>query len=133
MIRLAARATLSVLADGVALIVGALILDRMSLSVGGFFLALALFTLTDLLVEPLIRQTALRSSPALLGSSALLSTLVSLIVSAVVADGLQINGLTTWLLATVIVWAAALGARIVLPLLLFKKVLANATDQPGRR
>jgi len=31
----------------------------------------------------------------------------------------------TWVLATVLVWAISLAAQLLLPLVLFKKVLAN--------
>jgi putative membrane protein len=124
MIRLAATAVVSLLADAVALIVAAQVLDDMSLDAAGFTLALVLFAVTGLLVEPLLRQVALRNAPALLGSSALVSTLVSLVVTALVSDGLQISGATTWVLATVLVWAVSLVASLLLPLLIFKKILA---------
>jgi hypothetical protein len=46
----------------------------------------------------------------------------------VLTDGLRISGLTTWVLATVVVWAAALAANLLLPLVIFKRVLAEARD-----
>jgi len=78
--------------------------------------------------EPLIRQIALKNVPAILGSSALIATLASLILTSVLTDGLRISGLTTWVLATVVVWAAALAANLLLPLVIFKRVLAEARD-----
>ena len=78
-----------------------------------------------MLVDPLLRQLAVTKTPALLGSSALVSTLVALIVTSLVSDGLQIRGAATWILATVIVWAVALVARMLLPLVVFKKTLAK--------
>jgi putative membrane protein len=125
MIRLAATAVVSLLADAIALVVTAQALDDMSLDVSGLIVAVGLFAVTGLLVEPLLRQAAIRSAPALLGSTALVATLVSLVVTALVGDGLQISGAVTWVLATVLVWALALAARLLLPLLIFKKVLAE--------
>jgi Flp pilus assembly protein TadB len=45
------------------------------------------------------------------------------------SDGLQIHGATAWLLATVIVWAAALLAGLLLPALVFKRWMA---ERPAR-
>jgi hypothetical protein len=101
------------------------VLDDMSLDAAGFTIALVLFAVTGLLVEPLLRQIAVRNAPALLGSSALVATLVSLVVTALVTDGLQISGAVTWVLATVLVWAVALAARLLLPLVIFKKILTE--------
>jgi putative membrane protein len=130
-IRLVASAVVSLIANAVALVVAAQVLDDMSLDVTGFVIAVALFTVVGVLTEPLLRQTALRNAPALLGSSALLATLISLVVTVAISDGLQISGLTTWVLAAVIVWAVALAGRLLLPFIIFKRVLSNAAD--GRR
>jgi putative membrane protein len=130
MIRLAARATVSLIADAIALIVGAVVLPDMTLNFTSFLLAVALFAGSGVLIEPLLRQIALKSAPALLGSTALISALIALVVTALLTDGLQIDGFTTWVLATIIVWLVALAARMLLPLVIFKKVLAQ---QPGNR
>jgi hypothetical protein len=131
MIRLVATAVVSLLANAVALIVGALVLDDMALGVGGFVLAVALFTGTAVLVEPLTRQMALKNAPALIGSTALVATIVSLVVTALLTDSLQISGLATWVLATVIVWAVGVAARLLLPLVIFKKTLARRNQAAG--
>lgn len=129
MVRLLASATLTLIANGVALVVAALVLPGMALEVVGFLIAVALFTLTAVLIEPFLRQLALSRAPAILGSSALIATLVSLVVTAVVSDSLRISGATNWVLATVIVWAVALAARLLLPMVLFKKVLAETSSR----
>ncbi len=127
MIRLAATAAIAILANAVGLVVAAVVLDDMALDTVGLITAVLIFTLTSMLVEPLLRQMALKNVPALLGGTALVATLVSLIVTAIVSDGLQISGLPTWLIATVVVWAVALAARLLLPLVVFKKVLAEGS------
>ncbi|MBX3287578.1 MAG: phage holin family protein [Actinobacteria bacterium] len=129
MIRLVATGVIALLANAVALVVGALVLDDMSLDVLGLVIAVLVYTGVAVLAEPLIRQMALKSAPVLLGSSSLVATLISLVITAIVSDGLRISGGTTWVLATVIVWAVALAARLLLPLVLFKKALAEARDR----
>jgi uncharacterized membrane protein YvlD (DUF360 family) len=59
----------------------------------------------------------------MLGGVALIATLVALIVTDLVSDGLSISGIGTWIAATVIVWIAALLAAFVLPFLGLKKYL----------
>jgi len=51
------------------------------------------------------------------------TTFVGLLVTTLISDGLQINGATTWLLATLVVWLAALLADLILPVLLVKKAV----------
>ncbi len=129
MIRLFARLVVSLIADAVALIAASALLTDMTLDVSGFVIALAVFAGTSLLIEPLIRQVALKNTPALLGSSALIATLVSLIVATVVSSGMTITGAKTWVLATVAVWVIALVVRLLLPFLIFKEALGRARER----
>jgi putative membrane protein len=128
MIRLVAVAVVSVIANAIGLVVAAVVLDDMTLDVAGAVTAILVFTGVAVLVEPLIRQTALKNAPALLGSTALVATLISLVVAALVTDGLSISGTTTWVLATVIVWVVALAARLLLPFVIFRAALSNHRD-----
>lgn len=125
MIRLLARTAVNLIANAIGLWVASLILDDMSLTASGFIVAVLIFTGVELLVTPMIRQMALKQSSALLGSTALVATLVSLIVATIVTDGLDISGIGTWVLATVIVWAVSLVGVIVVPMFLFKQVLSE--------
>jgi hypothetical protein len=131
-LRLLARLTLTLLANAVGLILAAVILDRMSLSVSGFVVAVAIFTGVLVLTQPLVMKISFRYASALTGSTALVAVLVSLIVTELVADGLDIEGLGTWLLAAVIVWAGSLIGALLLPLVLFKKLLEPNRAGAGR-
>ena len=133
MIRLLATAVVALIADAIALVVVSWILPDMSLEASGFLIAVLVFAGVAVLIEPLMRQIAIKNAPALLGSSALLATIVSLVVAAVVSDGLHISGSVTWVMATVLVWAVALIARMLLPLVIFKKVLANRATRTSAK
>ena len=61
-------------------------------------------------------------------AAALLATLVSLIVTDLVSDGLNIDGVGTWIAATVIVWLAALLAAFILPFLGLRKYMEERRD-----
>lgn len=124
MMRLLATAVVALIANAIALIVGAWVLPGMSLSWVAFVIAVAIFTVVAVVIDPLIRQVSVTKAPVLIGSSALVSTLVALIVTSLVSSGLRISGISTWILATVIVWAVSVIARMILPMLVFKKTLA---------
>lgn len=126
MMRLIASAVIALVANAIGLIVADVLLDDVSLGAVGFVIAVLIFTGTAVLIEPLMRQIAMKNAPAILGSSALIAVLFSLIVTVIVSDSLTIRGPVTWVLATVIVWAAALAGRLLLPMVIFKKVLAEA-------
>lgn len=126
---LLARAVISLIANAVALLVADLVLDDVSIGAAGFVIAVVIFTVVSVVIEPLIRQMALRNAPAVLGSTALVATLVSLIVTTLLTDEMSISGGITWVVATVLIWAVALGARLLLPLVIFKRTLAAASER----
>ncbi len=114
---------LHLLANAIGLIVAAWVLDDMSIDGLSLVVAVLIFTVVEALAQPLIRKIAVKNVEALLGGVALVSTWVGLLITDVVADGLQIEGSWTWVLATLIVWLAALIAAIILPALLVKKTV----------
>jgi hypothetical protein len=130
MIRLLANVAMHVIAAAVGLVVAAAVLDDMALDASGFVIAVAIFAAVDLVAQPLIIKLGWKYASVLSGSSALLSTFVALVVTTIISDGLRISGVGTWLLATVIVWAASMLAAIILPLTIFKRWLGQR-QQPG--
>jgi hypothetical protein len=124
-IRLLITVIVHVIAAAIGLIVAAVILDDMALDASGFVIAVLVFAGVDLLAQPLIIKIGWKHASALTGSSALISTFVALVVTTIVSDGLRISGASTWLIATVIIWAASLLAGIVLPVTIFKRWLGQ--------
>jgi uncharacterized membrane protein YvlD (DUF360 family) len=121
-VRLILTIVMTLIANAIALVLAAALLDDMTLDAQGFLVAVGIFTLISAIVQPMIRQAAVKRSPAILGSSALLVSLIALIGTAILSDGLQITGLTTWVLAAVAMWAAGLLATALLPILVFKRL-----------
>jgi putative membrane protein len=123
-IRLLIATGIRLLANAVGLLVAAWVLDPdMTVSGAAFVIAVLIFTLVEVLVDPLLTRIALTSVPALRGSVALITTFVGLVVTTWLSDGLHIEGASTWLFATLIVWLAALLAGLLLPLVLVKKAV----------
>ena len=129
MIRMLISAVVYLVANAVGLLVADALLDDVSIDGAAFVLAVIIFTIVEVVIQPLVTQIAMRHSRALLGSSALIATLVGLVVTTVVSDGLSISGALTWALATVIVRAAALVAGLILPAIFVKKAVAGGRDR----
>ena len=125
MIRLLIRIALALLGNALGLWVASLLLDDMSVSASGFIVAVLIFTVLTVVLQPLIAKTAMQNAPALQGSSALVTTFLALLITTLIADGLSIDGVVTWILATIIVWLFTLIAAWLLPLFLLKEAAEN--------
>lgn len=128
MIRFLLRTVLALLGNALGLWIASLILDDMSISGTAFIVAVIIFTVLTVVLQPLITKTAMQNAPALQGSSALITTLLALVITDLVSDGLSISGLVTWVLATIIIWLVTMLAAVLLPMFLFKELLEDRKD-----
>ena len=131
MVRLVARMVLELLANAVGLLVAAWMLDGFSMTATAFVVVALIFSALKFVLDPLILKMSIQYMPALRGGIALVTTLVSLVITSLVNDGLQIDGIDTWVLATLIVWLFGLIASLLLPVFVFKKVLSDDEDDSG--
>lgn len=123
MIRFLVRTLIALVANAVGLIVAAIVLDDVELDATSFVVAVVIFTAVFVLLQPFLAVNLRRMGPGMLGVVSLLATLVSLIVTDLLTDGLSISGALTWILAALIVWLVALVATLLLPFLGLKKFL----------
>ena len=124
MIRFIVRTAIALAANAVGLLVAAALLDGVQLDAGGFIVAVIVFTVVYALMLPfLANQFRRRGDSSAIGGVALIASLVGLIVTDIVTDGLSIDGLGAWIGAAVLVWAGALLAAFILPYLGLKKYL----------
>lgn len=128
MVRLIFRTIIALAANAVGLIVAAAVLDDMRLDAVGFVVAVVIFTVVFALLQPFLIVQLRRSAPAAIGGIGLIATLVSLIITDLVSDGFTIDGVVTWLLAAVIVWASSVLAAFILPFLGLKRFLEERRD-----
>lgn len=132
MIRLLIRALLTLLANAAGLYVAALLLDDFNITGEGYVTAVIIFTISTMILSPFVASVALRSMPAIMGGTALVTTLVGLVLTDILTDGLSISGVGTWVLATLVVWLFSLIAAVILPLFLFKKALSGDKKSSGK-
>ncbi len=128
MIRLLTRLALAVAGNAIGLWLAALLLDDMEIDGVSFVVAVLIFTVLFAVLEPLIQKQALKNVEALQGSSALITTLVALILTDLISDGLSVSGAGTWILATVIVWLGTIVAGVLLARFVLKQAADSAKD-----
>ena len=123
MVRSLIKIVLAIAGNAIGLVVANLLLDDMSLTASGFIVALLVFTVADIILQPLITKVAMKNAEALQGGTALVTTFLALLITVLVSDGLDINGGLTWVLATLIVWLVTMLAGVILPLIFLDKVV----------
>jgi uncharacterized membrane protein YvlD (DUF360 family) len=123
MIRLLVRTVIAVAANAVGLIVASLVLDGFSINVASFVVAVVIFTIVFAVLTPFLAVQLRRLGNGAIGATALIATLVSLVITDLLSDGFTISGVGTWIAAAVIVWLAALAAAFVHPFLGLTKYL----------
>jgi uncharacterized membrane protein YvlD (DUF360 family) len=100
------RIGLALLANAIALLVAAVLLDDFELDALNFVVAVVLFTVASLVLRPLVGWLVLRHARPLIGIIGLIVTFVVLLVTDLLSDGIEVSGPVTWILATVIIWLA---------------------------
>ena len=124
MVRTLIRLALTLAGNALGLWLAALILDGVEVSGTAFIVAVLIFTVLEVIIQPLITKMAMKNAEALQGSTALITTFLALLLTTLISDGLSIDGIGNWILATIIVWLTTMLAGWVLPMLFLK----NAVD-----
>jgi uncharacterized membrane protein YvlD (DUF360 family) len=123
MVRFFANFAISLVANAIGLLAASAFLSGFSVEGMSFVVAVAIFTLSTVILGPFILSMALKNATFLVGGIALVTTLVGLIVTNLVTDGISITGLNTWIIATLIIWVFSVAANLVLPLFMFKNII----------
>jgi uncharacterized membrane protein YvlD (DUF360 family) len=130
--RVIARVVLSLLSNALGVWVADLLLTGFHVEyLTGFVVEVAIFTVITALVQPLIIKMTFRRSAALAGSSALIATFVALLITVLISK-MSISGVSTWILATIIIWLVSMLGGVLLPLFLFRKTMAAARARTPR-
>lgn len=125
MIRMLITFAIRLGANAIGLLVAAWILEGMTINSVAFVIAVAIFTLVEVVAQPLIASIAVKHAQTLMGGTALVTTFVGLLITNLVSSGLSIRGIETWIGATVIVWLAALLAGLLIPVVFVKAKVAE--------
>lgn len=132
MMRLLIRAVIFFVSSAIGLLVAALVLDDFEVTPSGFLLVVVLFALIQSIISPFLMKVAAKNATAFLGGIGLLATFIALLVATVVGDSLTINGVSTWIAATVIVWLATAVATFLLPFAVARTAVDRRRDAHRR-
>ena len=126
MVRLLIRAAIFLGTAALGLLIAWWLLPGFDIDWAGFLVAMIVFAIAQSLLSPLITKLATRHAPEVLGGVGLVSTFLALLLATVIANGLRIDGLLTWVLATLIVWlVTALGTWLLSVAFLKRRVGAR--------
>ena len=128
MLRFLATTALTLLGNAIGLLVASWLIDGFSVSLSGFLWSVGFFTIVQLILSPFVVSMTIRYLPVLRGGIALVTTFVVLSLTTLVTSGVEVSGVTAWILAPLIIWLITVLTGIVLPLFLFKKTLNAAKN-----
>ncbi len=117
------KSALALLAgNAIGLLLASLILTGFAIKPISFIVVVLVFTVVQVIAEPLILKLGEKKAPALKGGIALIVTFVGLLVTDLISSGLTVGGVSNLLAATLLVWLGALIASVVLPIYVFKEL-----------
>ncbi|WP_299664417.1 hypothetical protein [uncultured Ruegeria sp.] len=117
------KSALALLAgNAIGLLLASLLLAEFAIKPISFIIVVIVFTLVQVVAEPLILKLGEKKAPALKGGIALIVTFVGLLVTDLITAGLTVGGISNLLAATLLVWLGALIASIVLPIYVFTEL-----------
>ncbi len=120
MARSLVRIGLSLAGNAIGLIIAAIILDKVDVDGPAFVIAVLIFTVLNAVLEPFVSKVTEERSALLQSASALITTFLALVITVLVSDGLSIDGVVTWMIATVLVWLLTMIAGVILVKLVVK-------------
>ena len=126
MIRFFLSTVAYLIANAVGLLVAVVLLPGFVIDPFSFIVAVAIFSLVQSVLGPLITKISFKRFPQLMGGIALVTIFVGLLVTQMIMDGMQIGGIANWLAATLLVWLGSLITSILLPVFVFKQLAEKA-------
>lgn len=105
--RLIARIVVSLAVNAATLLIAAIVLDDFTIDEINFPIVVVIFTVIELIARPALETVIDENAQWAASFVGLVATFATLLVTDLVSDGLNIEGLSTWLIATLIVWAGA--------------------------
>src|SRR5262245_31213584 len=129
MVRTVVRMGLMLVVYALALIIASIFVGGVGINVLGFLIARRIFTVTVTVLTPLCTSRLERRNALAGAGVALLATLVSLIITDIVSNGVDITGVGAWVGATLILWGAAVVGAFLLPYLGFRRYFEKRDER----
>ena len=133
MIRFLLRTLIFAASAALGLLAADLMLDGVSVTASGFVITVVVFAVLQSVLSPFIAKMVARYAPAFLGGIGLVSSYVALLIASLVGSSLTIDGVSTWVLATIVVWLVTALATFLLPFVLLRKAVDGDGSPRGSR
>ena len=115
MVRFLLSVLVSLIAAALAFLFCMWMIGGFSVSVGGFFIAVVIFTVFQSVLSPLLLKAARKYAPAIVGGIGLIATILSLWLTSLVAGAVTVSGgAGTWITAAVIIWLVSIVVTWIL-------------------
>jgi hypothetical protein len=122
--------------SAIGLLAAAAVVPEVSLSLPGFIIAVTVFAVTQSILSMWFLKSPRWYVPLFLGSTGLALTTIALILASIPARGLKIEGTTSWLATTILVWLVTTIGAVTLPELLIRDgagpICATAPQRESR-
>jgi uncharacterized membrane protein YvlD (DUF360 family) len=128
MIRFLISTAIYLAAAAIGLLIASLVLDGVTIDGLSFFMVALIFGVLQAVLSPFFTKMTHNNARALSGAAGLITTFVALLITDLVSDGLTIEGASTWLWATLIVWLGTMIAAFILPLIFVKRAVEERRD-----
>ncbi len=112
------RAVLLLGAWAIGLLVAAQVVPGVSLSVSGFIVAVAVFSIAQAALSLFLLRLPHGYASLLLGGTGLAITVFALILATAETHGFTIRGMASWVATTLVVWLVTTIGAVALPELL---------------
>ncbi len=123
MIRFVISTVVFFLSALIGLVVADVLLADLSVDGKSYLLVAIIFALIQAILSPLIFKIIHKNASAFMGGVGIVSTLVALMITAAISKGFSVQGISTWILAALIVWLAGAIAAFILPFLIVKRAV----------
>lgn len=116
------RIAISLAVSAAALGLTALLLADFHLGASGFVVAVVVLTVAQAVLAPIVSKLTERFAGALMGGVGIISTLIALLLTALVPGGITVTSPLTWVLAALIVWVCtSLGGWLLVALVMKRR------------
>lgn len=112
------------ISNAVGLLLATLLLEGFSVGPLSLLIVVVIFTVIQIIADPLVTKISEKNLPALKGGVALVVIFFGLIITSLIVSGFQIGGIANLLAATLLVWLGSLIANILIPMFVFKELQA---------
>lgn len=100
---------LSLASSAVALVLAWLVFrDTFQLDIPAFIVAVVIFSVLNAVLTWIVFKALRRYGRSLIALSGLISTFLALFITALISSGLRIDGIGTWIGATVLIWVVSI-------------------------